>query len=273
MGFFDKIKGAINDAKNHAAQQAAQRQEEERRRQEEERRRQEEERKKREEAERFNPDGKSLEWFCSEDGIKTFNEYVTAQNYLLEETIKKEHETDYSNYSFDLFVSVVHKEAKLPSIYFKKLVDTIKVQALEYVGTTKLLVRVLSMQAQPFYIDDEGEPQVITPPFTPEEIVSVDKNPVLNFVYNFNCFECNDDSQGSWEDKYIMWSNILIWLGIYGDKDQVTISQNPWIFSKETYFNDLGVVRKPKGFYKKCIELATDEASKEHFEGKYNECK
>ena len=41
---------------------------------------------------RFNPNGKPLEWFGSEDGIKTYHEYVTAQNYILEETLQKEHE-------------------------------------------------------------------------------------------------------------------------------------------------------------------------------------
>ena len=78
MGLFDKIKDSISKAKEKANQK-----------QEEEKRRQEEAKRKQEEATRFNLDGKSLEWFSSEDGIKTFNEYITAQNYLLEETIKK----------------------------------------------------------------------------------------------------------------------------------------------------------------------------------------
>lgn len=280
MGLFDKVKGVINnakgvinDAKNQVAQQVAQKQEEEKRRQEEEKRKQEEEKRRQEEANRFNPDGKSLQWFSSEDGMKAFNEYITAQNYILEETIKKEHESKYSEYSFDVFVSVVHKDAKMPSVYFKKLADAIDVQALKYVGPSNLLANVLSVQAKPFYLDDDGEPQPITSNFTPEEIVSIEKNPALNFVNNFNCFELNNDAQGSWDDKYTLWSNILIWLGVYGGSDKEIISKNPWIFSKEVYFNDLGTIRKPKAFYKKCIELTTDEKYKAHFEEKYNECK
>ena len=97
MGLFDKIKGVINNAKEQAAQK-----------QEEEKRKQEEARKKQEEANRFNPDKKSLEWFGSEDGLRAYNMYITAQNYILEETIKKEHESKYSEYSFDVFVSVIH---------------------------------------------------------------------------------------------------------------------------------------------------------------------
>lgn len=279
MGLFDKVKGVINDAKNaikdakdQVVQQAAQKQEEERKRQEEEQRRREDEKRRQEEANRFNPDGKSLQWFSSEDGIKTFNEYITAQNYLLEETIKKEYESKYSQYSFEIFVSVFYKDAKVPSVYFKKLADAIDVQALKYVGPTNMLVEVLSVQSTPFYIDDDGEPQAIEPAFTPEEIVSVDKNPVLNFVKNFDCFELGDNAQGSRGDKFKLWSEILIWLGIFSRSDREILSKNPWIFSNEVYFNDLGTVRKPKGFYKKCIELATDEKYKALFEDKYNKC-
>ncbi len=260
MGLFDKIKDSISKAKEAANQK-----------QEEERRRQEEAKRKQEEATRFNPDGKSLEWFGSEDGIKTFNEYITAQNYLLEETIRKEQKEEYADFSLESVVSVFHKDAKLPFIYFKKLVDKIDVQALEYVGPTNLLVGYLSIQAKPFYIDDDGEPQPIVPQLTPEEIVSVEKNPILNYAKNFNCFELADDAQGSFDDKWDLWSNVLMWLGMYSSNKDI-ISKNKWIFSKEVYLNELGTVRKLKGFYKKCIELAADEESKSFFEEKYNEC-
>ena len=171
MGLFGKI---INGILGGTSEERAQKREEERRKQEE--------------ANRFNPDGKSLEWFSSEDGIKTFNEYITTQNYFLEETIKKEKEEKYDEYDLEVVVSVVHKEAKIPYIFFKKLVTSIDVQPLEYVGPINMVVEVLSTQAKPFYIDDDGEPQSTLPSLTPEEVVSVDKNPVLNYVSNFKCF-------------------------------------------------------------------------------------
>ena len=257
MGLFDKIKSAIQSKKEQVAQK-----------QEEEKRRQEEEKRKREEANRLNPDGKNLEWFCSEDGLKAFGEYITVQNYILEETIKKEKEEKYREYSLDVVVSVFYKDAKIPYYYFKKLISNIKAQALDYVGPINLLVRVLSTQAKPFYFDEDGEPQIKNSDLTPEEIVSVEKNPVLNFVSNFNCFELKDDTQGSWDDKWQLWSDILIWLGVYGDLDKDIISNNPWIFSSDVYFNNLGTVRKPKAFYKKCLELASN---KEFFEHKLSE--
>lgn len=273
MGLFDKFKGivndaksAINDAKDQIAQQAAQRQEEEKRRQEEEKRKQEE-------ANRFNPDKKALEWFGSEDGIQTFNQYITVQNYLFEERIKEEHKSKFSESDFDAFIRVVHKDAKIPYIYFRKLADALNVQALKsYTCTTRILIDILSVQAKPFSIDEDEEPQPLTPAFTPEEIVSTDKNPALNFVKNFNCFEIKDDAQGSWQDKYMLWSDILIWLGTCGDLDKDIICKNPWIFSKEIYLNEFGTLKKPKAFYKKCIELATSEQHKAYFEKQYDKC-
>lgn len=253
MGFFDKIKDAINKAKEASNQK------------------QEEEKRRQEEATRFNPKDKSLEWFGSEDGIQTFHEYIVAQNYLLEETIKKEHEATGSGLSLETFISLSYYRAKLPSAYFRNLVDAIDAPVLEYVGPTKLVVSYLSMQAKPFYIDDDGEPQSIVPELTPEEIVSVQKNPVLNYAKNFNCFELADDVQGSFDDKWDLWAHILEWLCLQGSNKDI-IAQNPWIFSKEVYFNELGTIRKQKGFYKKCIELAADEESKAFFEEQYNEC-
>lgn len=280
MGLFDKLKGAINDAKtviddakNQVTQQVAQRQEEEKRRQEEEKRRQEEEKRKQEEANRFNPDGKGLQWFGSEDGMKAFGEYITVQNYLLEERIQEEHKSKFSDSDFDIFLRVVHKDEKIPYVYFKKLTEALNVRALkDYTCTTRVLIDVLSVQAKPFSLDEDGEPQLLTPAFAPEEIVSADKNPALNFVKNFDCFDIKDDAQGSWQEKYMMWSDILIWLGAYGDSDKDIISKNPWIFTKEAYLNEFGTLKKPKAFYKKCMELAAGEQDKAHFEKQYSQC-
>ncbi len=223
------------------------------------------------EANRFNPKGKSLEWFCSEDGIKTFKEYITSKNYFLEEKIRKKQETVYSDYELETVINVLYKEEKLPYTYFKEFVDKIDVQALQFVGTTELLVTALSLQARPFYIDDDGDVQPITPNFTPEEIVSVEKNPILNFVKNFNCFELADDAVGSWQDKWELWSKMLIFLGSHSWEKDI-LYKNPWIFSKEVYLDDSGSVRNLKEFCKKCLELATDEVYKEYFEKVYNEC-
>ena len=269
MGLLDKIKGFVNSKIEEEKQRQEEKRKEEEKRREEEKQRQEEEKRKREVANRFNPDGKSLEWFSSEDGLKTYCEYIKAQNYILEENIKKEKEKKYPDYDFDLVVKVVYKESKLPCIYFKKLVDSISVQALSYVGTTNLVINALSILAKPFYVDEDGEPQAITPAYTPEEITSVEKNPILNFVTNFKCFELKDDEQGSWKDKYELWSSIIVWLGVYAQSDKNIIANNPWIFSNDTYFNDLGVIKKVKAFCKKASELATN---KKYFENLLNEC-
>ncbi|MBO5746684.1 MAG: hypothetical protein J6S13_06295 [Clostridia bacterium] len=275
MGIFNKITNIVGKAIEAATQAATQTSEEEKRRQEEEQKRllEEDEREEREEEEkaRLDPVGKDLEWFGSEDGLKAFSEYMTVQNYILEETITKEHKEKYPQHPFGVFTSVFHKDAKLPFSYFSNLVDAIKVPALEYVGPTDMVAHGLAIQAKPFYIDDDGEPQAIEPILKPEEIVSVEINPLLNYVSNFDCFEFEDDAQGSFENKFNLWSQVVAWLCGYS-KDKDIISKNRWVFSKEVYLNEFGTVRKPKGFFKKCMELAADEQSKAYFEKEYNKC-
>jgi len=229
---------------------------------------QEEQRKKEEELNRGNPKDKNLEWFASEEGINSFKEYTTPQNYILEETIQKEKESKYNQYSLDVVMSVFHKTAKVPYLYFTSLVSNIKVQPLEYVGPIEMLVGVLSLQAKTYYLDDDGEPQPKETDLSPEEIVSVEKNPVLNFVSNFKCFDLKDDMKGSWDDKWKLYSTIIIFLGIESIKDKDVVSKNKWIFEDSSYFNDLGTVRKEKGFIKKAIELSPN---KEYFEKRISE--
>lgn len=229
-----------------------------------------EERRKQEEAKRFDPKDKPLEWFGSEDGLKTFGDYMTAQNYFLEDTIVKEKEEKYEKYDLDTVIKVIHKEAKVPYTYFNALIKNIEAQPLDYVGPSELLISILKMQAKPFIIDDDGEPQPHVNPITPAEIVSVEKNPVLNYISNFKCYELKDDAMGAWKEKWDLLSSIMIWLGVHGMDDKEIVANNSWIFAKETYLNDMGTVRKVKGFYKKCIELTP--AYKEYFENKLNEC-
>ena len=204
MGFLDKIKEFVNGFINRANESAAQKAEEERKKREEAEKKAEEERKKLEEENRFNPNGKSLSWFSSEDGIQSLRQYITAQNYILDEQIVepyKKFKSKYPSLNKQYFIDAYYKGAKLPSMYFESLADAIDAQALIYVGPIEMLVKILSLQAKPFYIDEDGEPQQTQPILTPEEVVSVEKNPVLNFVKNFDCFKLDDDVQGTWKDK------------------------------------------------------------------------
>ncbi len=246
MGLFDKIKGILKGPEETPEQKA----------------KKEEEKARREELNRLNPRGKDLAWFASEDGLAAFKEYTTPQNYLLEENLKKE--ADAKEYSVDIIAKVKYPDARLPYTYFKSLVEGIKVQPLQYVGPIEALVAILSIQARTFYLDEDGEPHQKDTYLPPEVIVSVEKNPALNYVANFNCFELKDDALGSWEDKWHAYRSIINFLGAVAIVDPDYISKNQWIFAKETYFNDLGVVRKHKAFLKKCIELSTIKDIFEH---------
>ena len=120
MGFFNKVKGIISEAKDvisevkdHTARLSTQNQNEDE---------DYEDMVFQEDENRFNPEGKSFQWFISEDGIQALNMYTTASNYILEDSIREEHKSGYSEFDYDIFVSVAHKDAKLPSVFFKKFV-------------------------------------------------------------------------------------------------------------------------------------------------------
>ncbi len=210
------------------------------------------------------PRKKDLSWFSSEIGLETLKAYTTPQGYTLQVSIEKEKESEHPRYSLDTIIDIFHADAKVPYTYFSSLVSNIKAEALEYVGPSEMLIKMLSLQAQPFYLDDDGEPQA-KEPMKPSEIVSVEKNPVLKFVSNFDCFSLEDDEEGSWEDKWHLYSSVLIFLGIKSCVDPDVLAKNEWLFEPSTYFNDLGTVRKEKGFIKKAIELSS---YKEYFEDK-----
>ena len=270
MGLFDVIKkkfAEMKEAERKRQEEVRRKQEEE---QEEKRRKEEEEKKKREEARRFNPEDKPTEWFVSADGLETFGQYITIQNYFLEEEAKRVKETKYPQYDLDVVISVVYPNAKLPSAFFKHFVNSISAQPLKYVGPTDLLTSILGILAKPFQLDDDGEPQACDPALPPEVLLSVEKNPVLNYITNFNCFELADDEKGAWKDKWLLYSCIMNWLAVYAC-DADILAKNPWVFSGEVYFNDVGRARKLKGFLKKCIELA-DDKSKAYFEKEYEKC-
>ena len=267
MGLFDKIKKTVEDTKIKIQEEAKKQQEEARKREEEAAKKREEEAKKQQEALMFNPKDKNMEWFSSENGLKTFSEYMTVKNYILDETVKNEHATRYSEHDFDIWVNVFHPEAKIPTIFFNQFVKNINIDTI-YVAPSEMLVDVLKMQAKPFILDDEGEPHIVEPMLSAPEIVSDVKNPVLNFVSNFKCFKLTNDDEGTYKEKFNLWCDILIWISVYFRREEDFIANNQWIFSKDTYFNDLGIVRKPKAFYKKCIELASQ---KDYFEKLLNE--
>lgn len=209
------------------------------------------------------PKGKDLNWFASDIGLETLKAYTTPKSYILQENIEKEKNYNYSEYSLDVFISAVYKDAKVPYVYFKSLIENIAAQPLRYTGPKEMFIKLLSVQAKPFYLGDDGEPQPKDTMLTPSEIVSVEKNPILYFVSNFNCFLLQDDVEGSWNDKWDIFCTVVLFLGTEVAFDKDVISKNHWLFESSTYFNDLGTLRKKKGFIKKGIELASN---KKYFE-------
>ena len=202
----------------------------------------------------INPNGKKLNWFTSADGLESLKIYTSTQSYMLEERLKEEYEKKSSNCSFGTFLNVYHKDAQVPSLYFKALVQTIKVQPLEYVGPNEMLIFDLKTMAQPYEIGADGNPIAHNTILPLEQIVSVEKNPVLNFVKNFKVFYLINDSVGTFDDKYNLYSLVLTFLPTIADRFE--IEKNQWLFDKNTYIDDFGLVRKEKDFLLKCKELS-----------------
>ena len=212
----------------------------------------------------LNPKGKDLEWFQSEYGIESLKEYTAPKAYLLDERLKKEYENKDFNgrdVSYEVFLGVWHKDAKIPTIYFSNFVSAIydeyNIEALKYVGSCDMLTSVLSVLAQTYELDDDGEPVEKKSALTTEDLVSFVNNPVLKFVKEFHIFDLADDDTGSWRDKFNLYSAVLIFLGLCSFDDKNVLEDNKWLLEEEPYFNSLGVVKKEKGFIKYCIEHCT----------------
>lgn len=209
---------------------------------------------------KYNPENKRLDWFSSEDGLKTLKDYTSPKCYLLEDRLKKEYDDkDFPNgkLSFVSFVNIYHKKSKIPSVYFDCFVNNINVQPLKYVGPSEAVTNILAFQAKNFVLNDDGEPEVIERGLKIEDVISLEKNPVLKFVKEFKVFELNDDDSGSWSDKFALYLDALYFLAKASDEDTEILNENMWLLEKETYFNSLGVIKSEKTFYKYCISKST----------------
>lgn len=207
----------------------------------------------------YNPKEKNLEWFSSEEGLESFKRHMTVQNYLLEDVCVAEFEKKYEGkrydgYSFQIFMDVYHKGANLPCVYFEALAAALNVQPLNIIGLLEYFVLAMKIVGRPFAFNEDGDPELCSPILEAEQLLSVEKNPLLNFVKNFNVFTIRDDALGSVNDKYDVYINVIKFIG--NNIQHISIEENQWLFDKNTYLNDFGTVRKLKGFLKKCKEVS-----------------
>ena len=211
----------------------------------------------------YDPENKPLSWFESEDGLESYKQYINVQSFLLEETIKDEKDSKYAgkDYSVSFIAKYLH-HAKIPYLYFESLIENISVQPLKYVGPIEFVIGCLEIMAKPFDINDDGEPEMRPTLFAPEDIVSVEKNPILKFISNFDCFDLDNSNTGSWKDKYLLYTDMIQFFALEGRK----VEDYMWVLNKDTYFNEFGIVRKEKAFLKKCKEIVTSDEDKDFFD-------
>lgn len=202
------------------------------------------------------PIGKPLDWFSSEAGLEVYKAYITPQNYILEESYLKKYEEKCSDQRLDFdddFLPIFGPDAKLPHTFFNAMINNIDVDAMQYKAIRSMLIKALEEQAKPFVINDDGEPEPREMPFTPEQLLSVDKNPLLYFVKNFDAFKIENDGMGTADDKYHTYAKALMFISAVSDEISLE-GKEKWLLDKSTYLNDFGIVRKEKGFIKKCME-------------------
>ena len=158
-------------------------------------------------ADDFNPKNKDLNWFKSDQGLKSYEKYINFNAYVYEtkcQAIQKTRRDSFrAAYGVDYTLDFV-AENPIPYIYFKALVDAVRSeympQALYVADVREWLISLLETIAKPFRINEDGEPEVCAPMFDPPaDLVSVDKNPLLKFVSKFDCFDLESSETGTME--------------------------------------------------------------------------
>lgn len=214
------------------------------------------------------PKGKPLDWFSSKEGMEALKEYTSVKSFMLQERYKKEYLGDefWRKRTFTFYLSQSYKNEMLPLIYFEWLTTVVsRANELSYCREgDDILKDALCLQAQPFTLDEDGEPQPKNPIYSLDEIVSTEKNPLLYFYSKFKLFTFENDDQGSEEDKSKVYTIIMQFIANQCIFDKDIISKNRWIFEENTYFNEMGIVRKVKGFLKKCAELSVNNSQYFH---------
>ena len=215
-----------------------------------------------------------MNWVKSDQGLKSYEKYINFNAYVYEtkcQAIQKTRRDSFrAAYGVDYTLDFV-AENPIPYIYFKALVDAVRSeympQALYVADVREWLISLLETIAKPFRINEDGEPEVCAPMFDPPaDLVSVDKNPLLKFVSKFDCFDLESSETGTMEEKFKIYQTIIIYLcGRYTE-------DNMWIFDKNTYFNDFGVIKKEKAFLKKCKELVSKEEDIAFFDQRLANC-
>lgn len=216
--------------------------------------------------------GKPLDWFASEEGLEAYKIYMTPQNYILQERVLKRYKSIRTNsdYFLDMdfferdYLPMANAGAKLPQRYFYALLKRIKAAPLKNPFVFDLILAALQLMAKPYVINDDGEPELCATVLTPEQIVSIDKNPLLYFVKNFNVFKMKDDDMGQGIDKFYAFNAVVQF--IFQFVNEIEMEETKWLFDKDTYLNDFGMVRKIKGFIKKCKELTGNDKYNEFFD-------
>ena len=197
---------------------------------------------------------KTLDWFKSAEGLETFKQYTTQQSYALEEDYKKEFSEKRLDYTISTYLKAAHEDAKIPSLYLYALASSLKAPALELSYLLNGFIVYSKYMIQPYYISGQDEFIEREPVLPLEQVAFVEKNPMLNFVMNFNLFEFKDDAMGDAVDKVDIYMKVLSFIA--ANASEIEINKIQWLFNKDTYLDNSGKIYSMKEFLIKGKKLS-----------------
>lgn len=204
-----------------------------------------------------------------EEIIDNLGVVCTYKYIMAEEKLRKKYEaSEYTSLGFKRYAQIMASSEcgvtadNLPGLLLEEFLGMFEAKgdALDYVGPNELLVEELKVLLRNFVTDDNGEIQQCEPALSAKELLPIENNPLLNFAFNFDCFEFGDESDGPFKDKYDLYAEamkFIVYCIILKKSD--IIERNQWLFDRDTYLNDFDMIRKKSSFFQQIRKSCNDE--------------
>ena len=229
------------------------------------------------------------EWFFTEDGKKEFEEYTSPQAYAKQNKLEKEEDNLFSLYHTCIhsgaligdgseFKVQLERLPKIPLEFFDMLLNSIfyigkedeEDESLEFISFSQekwyfdVITSNLVTLAKRFDIDENGEPIERKLPLEYFQLISVDENPILNFVKNFKGYDSSVDDPDNLLPLHFLEVITFISACVYKGYTNV-LNTEPWLFDKSSYLTSMGTPKTKVGFLNNAIEKASTDEYKEYF--------
>lgn len=225
----------------------------------------------------YSPEGKDYDWFRFSIGQKVFEEYTTPKGYFCWEERDAEKSLPGSDlYEEDEFMDIYSlvktfkagrsEWPKIPFVYLTFFIKSLSIRALEKDEFVRsCFLRYMIDLSKRYVLNEDEEPVVNIPPLSLEEVVTIEKNPALNFYYSFDneLFDLIYSLENSNEGRDLIFESFqFIAQSLWNSKANKNniLEKNKWVFEKSTYINDSELIRSKKSYLKLAIQNASDNS-------------